>query len=336
MFVPSEIVFEQRLAEPIVIKPRQPLGLREEVVDAAVGFERERLIVEQPLEPHAGELVRVVVPFAFVVLLEERAIAHPADFGLRGPILQQSVGKFLAMVPEGAAAESFLGNDVAAVGAEIVVAAVVDRPQIGSAAGGTGDAEETIAIVFCARAKAEAALAQVVEVEVPTHAVRRMVVAEQLEHIELGEHLEAEHRVVANAEVVEVIGRPLEVGRKGRPVEDGDAVNVQEVAFALQQVLVRELRLACLRIDNWLAGGRIDHRQLRIGERDVASRKIVARLFQAAGGDEAVLCDEVGIVELANRGGTEADQALILDALGDWRGASNSASRMTPRWRFTS
>ena len=99
---------KQRLAEPIVVEPRQPLRLREEVVDAAVGFDREGLIVEEPLEPDAGELILVVVPFVFVVLFEERAVADPADLGLHGPILQQAVGEFLAMVPEGAAAECLL------------------------------------------------------------------------------------------------------------------------------------------------------------------------------------------------------------------------------------
>ena len=66
---PGEVVAEQRLAEPVVVEPRQPLRLREEVVDPAVGFDRDRLVVVRALEPDAGELVLVVVPFVLVVLL---------------------------------------------------------------------------------------------------------------------------------------------------------------------------------------------------------------------------------------------------------------------------
>ena len=75
-------VVEERLAEPVEVSSRQPLRLREEVVEPAVGSDRERLVVEQPLELDAGELVLVVVPFVLVILFEEGAIAEPADLRL--------------------------------------------------------------------------------------------------------------------------------------------------------------------------------------------------------------------------------------------------------------
>ena len=103
-----------------MVEPRQPLRLREEVVEPAVGFDRERLVVERALEPHAGELVLVVVPLVFVVLFEERAVAEPADFALHGPVVEQAADEVLAMVPERAAAERFFGHDVAAAEAEVV------------------------------------------------------------------------------------------------------------------------------------------------------------------------------------------------------------------------
>ena len=112
MFEPGEVVAQQRLAEPVMIEPRQPLGLREEVVDAGVGFERDRLVVVRAFEPHAGELVLIVVPLVFVILFEERAIAEPTNFGLNGPVVEQTADQVLAVIPEHSAAEGFFRNDV--------------------------------------------------------------------------------------------------------------------------------------------------------------------------------------------------------------------------------
>ena len=125
----------------------------------------------------------------------------------------------------------FFGHDVAAVEAEVVEAVVVDEPGVGAAGGGAGEREERVAGVFDAGAEAEAALAQVVEVEVPLDACRRFD-AEQLERVELEQRLEAEDRVVADADVVDVVARLFQVGRERRPVEDGHAADVQEVVLA--------------------------------------------------------------------------------------------------------
>ena len=240
---PGELVVEQRLAEPVVVEPRQPLRLREEVVDAAVGFDRDRLVVERALEAHAGELVLVVVPFVLVVLLEERAVADPADFALHGPVVEQAADEVLAMVPERAAAEVFFGHDVAAVEAEVVEAVVVDEPGVGAAGGRADELEERVAGVFDAGAEAEAALAEVIEVEVPLDAFGRLD-AEELKGVELEQRLEAEDRVVADADVVDVVARLLEVGGERGPVEDGHAADVDEVVLALRPAVVVDDRLA--------------------------------------------------------------------------------------------
>ena len=42
MFVPGEGVAEERLPQPEVVGPRQPIGVREEVVDAVVGRDAPR------------------------------------------------------------------------------------------------------------------------------------------------------------------------------------------------------------------------------------------------------------------------------------------------------
>ena len=109
---PREVVVDQRLAEPVVVEARQPLRLREEIVDAGVGFDRDRLVVVRALEADAGELVLIFVPFVLVILFEERAVAEPADFGLHGPVVEQAADEVLAVVPERAAAERFFGHDV--------------------------------------------------------------------------------------------------------------------------------------------------------------------------------------------------------------------------------
>ena len=77
------------------------------------------------------------------------------------------------MVPERAAAECFFGHDVAAVEAEVVEAVVVMNQASSAAGGGAGEREERVAGVFDAGAEAEAALAEVVEVEIPFDAVGR-------------------------------------------------------------------------------------------------------------------------------------------------------------------
>ena len=91
---------------------------------------------------------------------------------------------------------------------------------------GPSSCEEAVAGVFDAGAEAEAALAEVVEVEIPLDACGRLD-AEELERVELEQRLEAEDRVVADADVVDVVARLFEVGRERRPVEHGHAADVQ-------------------------------------------------------------------------------------------------------------
>ena len=65
-------------------------------------------------------------------------------------------------------------------------------------------------------------------------------------------------------------------------------------------------------IDGGRAGERIDDRLLQVFERDFVGSEGVAGVFKAARGDEAVLGDEVGVIELADGGGAEADEAGVL------------------------
>ena len=96
---------------------------------------------------------------------------------------------------------------------------------------GPSSAKKWSRAVFDAGAEAEAALAEVIEIEIPLHAVGS-VDAEELEGIEVDKRLEAEDGVVADADVVDVVRRFFEVGRERRPVEDGHAADVQEVVGA--------------------------------------------------------------------------------------------------------
>ena len=156
MLEPRELVVRQRLAEPVVIEPRQPLGLRKEFVDAAVGFDRKRLVVERALEPYAGELVLIFVPLAFVVLFEERAVADEPDFGLHGPVVEQPAHHMLPMVPEPATTPFFFGHNIAAAEAQVIEAVVVDAPHIDAAGGGAVQVAKAVAGVFDASAEARA------------------------------------------------------------------------------------------------------------------------------------------------------------------------------------
>ncbi len=113
-----------------MIEPRQPLGLSEEIVDAGVGFERDRLVVVGAFEPHASKLVLVFVPFVFVILFKKRAIAEPANFGLHGPVVEQTADQVLAMVPEYAAAEGFFRHDGTPIAAQVIEAVIADKPGI--------------------------------------------------------------------------------------------------------------------------------------------------------------------------------------------------------------
>src|SRR4051812_47693847 len=108
--------------------------------------------------------------------------------------------------------------------------------------------------VFDARAVSQAALAQVIKVEVPLHALRP-VDAEHLEGIEFEKGLVAEDIVVAKMDVVDVISWFLEVRRDCRPVEDGDAADVQVVVRATRESLVG---------DGWSTGNWIDRRLLEV------------------------------------------------------------------------
>src|SRR4051812_7245393 len=117
-----------------MIKPRQPLSLREEVVDPCVCLDRERLIIKRALETHSGHLILVVIPLVLVILLKERAVAEPADFSLHGPVIERPTNQVLTMIPENAAAEIFFGLNVTPAEPEIVEAMIVNEEGIHSAA----------------------------------------------------------------------------------------------------------------------------------------------------------------------------------------------------------
>src|SRR5688572_29532605 len=143
MLEPGEPIAEQRLAEPIVIEPREVLRLRKEVVDLHIRFERQRAVVIQPLRANASSWVGQLVPFLLVILLEERAIADPAAFGRDVPAAFEP----LAMLTEQSEAKIFLGHNRLAAPAEVVHAIIVDRPEIEDAFRRADEAEDLGPIV---------------------------------------------------------------------------------------------------------------------------------------------------------------------------------------------
>src|SRR3954452_7562930 len=189
-----------------MVQTRQPLSFCEEFIYAGVRFNRERLVIECALEADAGGLVFVIVPFVFVILFFKGAVAEPTDFALDDPIVEGSADDVLAVVPEYAAAEIAFGIDIAALAAEVIMTMIVYEPRIKAASCGSIDAEEGVAGILNTRAKPETALAHVVEVKVPFHALRALH-AEELEGVESEQGLIAEDAVVAEAEVINVIVR---------------------------------------------------------------------------------------------------------------------------------
>src|SRR5262245_7116788 len=146
-----------------MVGPRQPVRLRKEVVDAQIGSNAERLVVENSLQFQAGILVFTGIPFALEILFEEVVIADPTCFGCHLP----AIGEDLPMPPARPSAEFRLGNEAVARAAEVVEAGVVNEPGVNVAEGRAVDAEELRLVVVEPRAEAEAAITQIVDIQLP-------------------------------------------------------------------------------------------------------------------------------------------------------------------------
>ena len=107
-------------------------------------------------------------------------------------------------------------------------------------------------------AVAEAALAEVVEAEVPVGAGGRMVDAQQLVHVPVGQDLRAEHAVVLVLDAAEVVRRVVQVGGHDRPVEDGQVVEVEHVVPRRGQPVVLRGWPVTGSITGWPVTGSID------------------------------------------------------------------------------
>src|SRR4029078_2087143 len=83
--------------------------------------------------------------------------------------------------------------------------------------------------------------------------------------------------------------------------------DIQVIAGAAGQSLVA---------DGWRTGDRVDGRCFEIFERDLLRLEGIARLFDAAGGEHALLGREVILIELMESGRAEAYQALVLIVAG--------------------
>src|SRR5690606_15189780 len=68
MFVPGEAAGKEGLAEPEMVGSGEPFGLREEVVDASVGYDAPGAVVDLPLEFGACREVLFLVEFRLEIL----------------------------------------------------------------------------------------------------------------------------------------------------------------------------------------------------------------------------------------------------------------------------
>ena len=153
---------------------------------------------------------------------------------------------------------------------------------------------------------ADAPLAEIVETDSEVGSLRRVANAEQLIGIEVGPHLRSIHVVVAHANAIDEERRLAQVGGDRRPIEDGNAAKIDEVASALGKLLM---------IGNDFASAGIELLSLQIFEGHLVGGNRVSWLLHATGSQDGIGGGEVRLVELSNRAGLQTDQALILLAV---------------------
>ena len=141
------------------------------------------------LQFDVGRLVLQLVPLLLEVLLQEVAVADLADFG--GELV--AVGELLPVLPEEAVA--VVGLRARGAGGRCPGCRNRCRRCPSNRPAGRPGREcrsSSVAVVEEGRAVAEAALAQVVEAQVPVGALRRLADAQQLVHVPVGQNLRAE------------------------------------------------------------------------------------------------------------------------------------------------
>ena len=126
VLVPGQPVVQQRLAEPVVIEPRQPLGFGEEGIHPRRRKPAPGAVVEILLQLDAGRLVLELIVFALEVLFEEVEIGDQPDFA--GEL--EIVGQHLPVLREDATAEVFFGRNVAAIETQVIDDRDLSDPQM--------------------------------------------------------------------------------------------------------------------------------------------------------------------------------------------------------------
>ena len=288
VLIPRQRVLRERLPQPVVVEPRPPLALGEERVHSDARQQPQFAVLDRPAQVEPGALFIPFLPLRLVVFLEEVHVADPAGRAASLPAAEEALGAaadILPVPPERTAAERLVWiagiGEGATVQTEVVLAHVADEPGVEVAAGRAAKAEEVGAVVEQRCAAAGAALAQVVDVEVPVDAVRRPPHAKHLKGVPTGEQLRAEDAVVLDLRVVDVEGRLLRIGRQHRPPEHRHAADRERVAAAGDELLVLDDRLTSDGIDRPLAAGP-GQWHLLVGELEFAGAELPARHPQAA------------------------------------------------------
>ena len=296
--------------------------MSEEVVETCVDVDRELSVGVVAEELNAGGLILLLIPLAFVVLLEEVAVTDPADFTGELPAAIEP----MAMLAEHAVAEVLFERDGATILPEVIEPIVVDAPRVDLALVGTRNAEQVAAFVGVERAQSESAFGHRVEDQVPLGSLRLITNAEQLVHVPVGQDLSAEDTVVLDGDLFEVVRGIGQVVTQHGPIEDGEALDVDEVVAAFGQVLVPCERHTGLLIVGAASGERIDLRDLLVANLDIAGLDPVHRVTEAARGDGRVVGSKRLFVDLLQDVGLESQQAVVaIDGREDL-GVENRAS----------
>ena len=139
MLVPGHAVAQDRLAKPVVIEPRQPVRLGVEVVEPHLAIHAPRGVVADLVQFQVGRGVFELVPLLLEILLLEVVIADQSQLAGHAEV----VGQVPAIARDHAPAPgALLGQQVAAIQTQVVVAVVVNSPGVEQAESVPGNAEQ--------------------------------------------------------------------------------------------------------------------------------------------------------------------------------------------------
>ena len=261
MLIPGHGIAHQRLAEPVVVQTRPPFGLRKEWIDTHTRQQPGFAVVGGAAQVEPGALLVALFPLRLIIFLEEVHIADPASGSPRLP----AATNILAVAPERTAAEGAGVGEIAALPTEVVDPAVVDDPGVEHAVGGRADAEKIGPVVEQRCAAADAALAQVVDIEIPIDTIRRPPPAENLKGVPARQHLRAKDAIVLELCIVDIEGRLLGIGGEHRPPQHRHPGERDGVVATGDHLLVLDERLTRGGIGQRLAKG-TGQRHLFVGE----------------------------------------------------------------------